>query len=49
LPLPDAPAVTVIREALLTAVRAHDVVAVTDTLTAPPLGGGLTRRGYRRV
>jgi hypothetical protein len=37
LPLPDAPAVTVIHEALLTAVHAHDVVAVTDTLTAPPL------------
>ena len=37
LPLPDAPAVTVIHEALATAVHAHDVVAVTDTLAAPPL------------
>lgn len=37
LPLPDAPAVTVIHESLLTAVHAHDVVALTDTLTAPPL------------
>src|SRR4249919_1663862 len=37
LPLPEAPAVTVIQESLLTAVHAHDVVAVTDTPTAPPL------------
>ena len=35
-PLPDAPAVTVIHESLLTAVHAHDVVAVTVTEAAPP-------------
>jgi hypothetical protein len=36
LPLPDAPDVTAIHESLLTAVHAHDVVAVTVTLAAPP-------------
>ena len=36
LPLPDAPAVTVIHASLLTAVQAQADVAVTVTLTLPP-------------
>ena len=36
LPVPAAPAVTVIHAALLTAVHAHPVPAVTVVLPAPP-------------
>ena len=37
LPEPDAPAVTVIHELLLTAVHEQPVVPVTDTVYEPPL------------
>jgi len=36
LPLPDAPDVTVIHDALLVAVQAHAVLAVTDDEPLPP-------------
>jgi hypothetical protein len=41
LPLPLAPAVTVIHDALLVAVQAHDpAFAVTETVPAPPAAVG---------
>jgi hypothetical protein len=39
LPLPVAPAVTVIHEALLDAVQEHPLAAVTETLPVPPVTG----------
>lgn len=36
LPLPEAPAVTVIHEALLSADHVHEVLAVTPTVNVPP-------------
>jgi hypothetical protein len=41
MPLPFAPAVTAIHDALLAAVQAHDpAFAVTDTVPAPPAAVG---------
>jgi hypothetical protein len=41
LPLPLAPAVTVIHDALLAPLQAHPVPAVTVTLPVPPAAGRL--------